>query len=48
MQRNGTQTKDVGDDANLLSHSFDVLLALFSQLSVPLKLCMMNTLCIFC
>ena len=35
---------DLGDDANLLSLSFYVLLALSSQLSMFLKLCITNTL----
>ena len=43
MQRNRTQTREVGGDANLLSFNFYVLLGLSSQLSVFLKLCITNT-----
>jgi len=43
MQRNGTQNQS-GGDANMVSHNFYVLLALFSQLSVLSKLCIKNTL----
>jgi len=39
----GHNTREVRDDANILSLNFDVLLALSSQLSVLLKLCIMNT-----
>jgi len=37
MQRNRTQTREVGGDANLLSFNFYVLLGLSSQLSVFLS-----------
>jgi len=44
MERNGRKTSEVRGDINLLSLDFYVLLALSSQLSVFLKLCIMNTL----
>jgi len=42
------KTREVGRDTGLLSHNFYVLLALSSQLSAFSKLCIMNTLSIFC
>jgi len=44
MQRNGRKIREVGGDANLLSLDVYVLPSLLSQLSVFLKLCIMNTL----
>jgi len=44
----GRNIREVGGDANLLSLNFYVLLALCSQLSVRLNLCISNALLHFC